>query len=243
MGSLTNLLKWKKTITILDKNGKPVFGEDGKPRKVYMRVVGDQALKESYSIARVVSAEKRKRLRDTNSMDYKTEVDIFEGASKEATIQSIKIANASVWTSQAMSVVVRPDEIGLETVAADPDAPTLEEQEKCDALNKEQNEKYVQSLQEYVLQQSNILETELALMSEEELKEVAKKAQIDNIPLGAFLERVQMEKTWRGCFDDEKHTVHSFDNFEDFIDLETHIKAQLISEYTKLEFTGEDAKN
>lgn len=243
MGSLTNLLRWKKTLELTDNQGKPIRGADGKPKKVYLRVVGDRDLKEAYIIARAASADRRKALRDKTSLEYKTEVDIFDEASRQDCINAINMSNATSWTSQAMSIIVRPEEVNLDDVAVDPDAPTLEEQEKCDALNKEQNEAYMKEIQYYVVHQSETLEAQLKLLDDAGLKEVAKNAQENIGPLAIFMERLQVEKTWRGCFDDEKHTTHTFEGVEDYLDLDTVIKNQILSAYTQLEITGEDAKN
>jgi len=243
MGSLINLLKWKTTVTLHDSKGKPILGEDKTPRKVYMRIIGDNALKEVYKKARLASSEKRKELANVTSEAYKTEVDIFDGVTREECINAIKIANATGWTNEAMSVVTRGDEVEIDSVAADPDAPSLEEQEKCDALNKEVDEKYISDIQAYVLQKSAELDAELSKLDQKGLELVAHKAQATIIPLMVFMERMQIEKTWRGCYDDEKHTIPSFSSLEEFLETDTGIKEQLTSAYTKLEISGDDIKN
>jgi hypothetical protein len=66
---------------------------------------------------------------------------------------------------------------------------------------------------------------------------------IDVLPLEKFMYTLQVEKTWRACYDDEKHTVRSFDDADDFIVSVAVIKDQLIKEYANLEVSGEDVKN
>ena len=65
VSGLSDLFKYKKEIPI--KNPKT-----GKVKtKVWIRLLGDDDIKEAYKISRVASAAKRASLRDENSLDYK----------------------------------------------------------------------------------------------------------------------------------------------------------------------------
>ena len=68
MGKLADLLRWKKEVTLRDKNGK-------KLETVYLRVIGDNDMQEIYRSARITSADRRKNLRDPESEDYRDNVE------------------------------------------------------------------------------------------------------------------------------------------------------------------------
>jgi len=243
MGSLSSLLRWKKTIELVDQNKKPILDADGKPKKVYMRIIGDQDLKEAYAEARVASSNKRAALRDPETNDYRMEVGIFEDASEEECVEAIRAAQAANWTQQAMSNVVRPDEVEIEAIAADPDAPTLEEQEKLDIANKEQDQKYLEEIQAYTLQKNKELEDTLSDMTLAQKRELAKGAMTNIQPLYMFMQTLTIEKVWRSCWDDPTFKIRSFDSAQDFKDTVDVIQKQLLEAYSNLEVEEDKVKN
>jgi hypothetical protein len=48
---------------------------------------------------------------------------------------------------------------------------------------------------------------------------------------------------YKATFEDEKCTKLAFDNFAEFQDCATKLKAQLLAAYTELEIGGEELKN
>src|SRR6185295_9691243 len=180
MGTLSELMRWKSELVLLTPDGKEL-------KKVYLRIIGDNDLQESYRLARVASAEKRKRLRDVDSVDFKDEVLSWNDATEDECKALIRAARENHWGSQAFSAVVRPDEAKISEVAIDPDAPTLEEQEKLDTINKEIDEKYAKDLEEYVATKRTELEAELDQLKIEDLRVLAQAETVVVLPLTVFM--------------------------------------------------------
>lgn len=236
MGTLSQLLRWKTDLSLKGPDGKEI-------RKVWIRVIGDHDLQEAYKLARIASAEKRAKLRDIDSIEFKDEVLTWKDASPEECKDLIRAARENHWTAQALSAVVRGDEVKMSEIAIDPDAPTLEEQEKYDAANKEVDEKYRKDIEEYVAQKKVELVTELDALSIEDLRRVAQAEAVVLLPLTIFMNELIDQKVWRAVYEDKDMTIHGFDSVEDYRQTPSIIREQLVAAYAELEKGMDDLKN
>lgn len=237
MGKLSELLRWKRTIKLVNPTDASIV------EIVYMRIIGDYDLQESYKLARLASEQKRARLRDVDSDDFKDQIASFKDATEEECKALIQAARESAWTSQALSAVVRPDEVKLSEIAVDPDAPTLEEQEKLDAANREVDAKYQQDLQDFVEQKRKELQGELAQLSVEQLRTLSQAEAIVLLPLTTYFNTLTVEKTWRSVYVDEAMTERGFDSADDFMQMLEPLRNQLLEAYSELEEAAGDIKN
>lgn len=238
MGSLSNLFKYKKQIDIMD-----IDNPEKVAQKVWIRLLGDEDLKESYRWARIVSAHKRKVLRDETSVEYLDETAQLEGAEVETLIAIILAANENVFETEAQAVVERKDLPKIEEIAVQPDAPQLEEQERLDQMIEEIEKEYEQSLKDYVETKLNESRAALKEMPYDDVVKLAKKDLSNIQALDAFVTELNEQKAYRGTYDDEACKVRSFDSIEDFKSANSLLKAQVIEEYGKLEVRGDDIKN
>lgn len=236
MGKLSQLLRWKREVQLKGPDNEIL-------ETVYMRIIGDWDLQESYRLARVASAAKRERLRDIDTDDFKDQIATFNDADESVCKELIRVAREAGWTSQALSTIVRPDEIKLSEVAIDPDAPTLEEQEKVDKENAELEEKYQQELQDFVAQKRKELEAEISKLSIEQLRVLAQAEATVWLPLTAYINELTDEKTWRSVYTDKEMTVHGFDSITEFREMMEPLRMQLIAAYAELEESVGDIKN
>ncbi len=236
MGKLSDLLRWKKSLTLVSPDGKEV-------ETIWLRVISDYDLAEAYKMARVASANKRERLRDVDSTDHKDEVLAFNSATEDECKALIRAANENAWTSQALSTVVRGDEVKLSEVAIDPDAPTLEEQEKVDKANKEVDEEYQKALEEFVESKRKELEGKLNNMTLEEMRMLAMAEATVLLPITTYYRELTDEKTWRGVYRDKEFTQRGFDSVEDFREMLEVLREQIIVAYAELEAGLDDLKN
>lgn len=236
MGTLSKLLRWNKDITLKDEKGNDL-------KKVWLRVISDYDLQEAYKIARIASAAKRARLRDVDSNDFKDEVMAFQEATADECKGLIRASRENAWTSQAFSAVVRPDEIKLSEIAVDPDAPTLEEQEKHDILNKEVDDKYQKEIQDYVDQKKIELEADLNNLELSDLQLLAQTEATVLLPLTAFMNELIDQKTWRSVYEDKEFQIRGFDSVEDFRETREILRNQLTQAYTELEAGLDEVKN
>ena len=236
MGSISSLLKWKKPLSLKDQKGRAV-------KEVWLRVLDDTDLQAAYRDARLASAAKRAELRDTKSKAYKDDVLIIDEATREQCIELIRAARGNSFTSDAFSNVVRPDLPKLEDIAVDPDAASLEEQEKFDKAVFDTEKEYRKAIDDYVVQRLETLDAELAAMKDKDLREVAKDETSNVIALSFFLSRVLDEKCWRSVWEDEKFKIRGFDSYEDWDKTDAILKQQIREAYQQLEVDPDDLKN
>lgn len=237
MASLDDLLKYKEKVVL--KN--PRTGKNLKT--VWVRVLGDDDLKESFRLARIVSAAKRAALRNPESDVYKDEILALREESRENLEQWILTSRENIFSNEAPVVVVREDLPDIETIAAQPDAPTLEEQERLDEETNKVNDKFREAVEDYIKTKLEEVKAELAALSQEELIEKATEEYINIQSLQAFLEEVTQQQAYRGTYIDEECKTRGFSSFDAFKNSATSIKQQLIDAYRSLEIGNDEIKN
>lgn len=236
MSKISELLRWKKKVDLVDEKGNFLA-------TVYLRVIGDTDLQEAYKLSRLASSKKRAALRNVDTIDYQDEILTFKDASEEECKALIKAARGNNWVSEAYSVVVRPDEVKLSEVAIDPDAPTLEEQEKLDIENKKIDDKYQEDLDAYMKQKEVELDADLATLDLEALRVLAQVEATQILPLTVFINELQDEKTWRACYNDKEYKERAFTSLAEFRETKEFLRNQLIAAYQELEVGVEQIKN
>lgn len=243
MGKLTNLLRWKKRVTLTDRTGEPLKDEKGNPVIVWVRIIGDEDQQEAYRMSRIKSYEVRMKLRDESTPDYKDTILPIQNAAKEVAIELVRASRGNNFTAEALANVERPELPTLAEIAIDPDAPTLEEQEKVDQAVLDTETKYQEAVQEYIKTRVAELEAELEAMSLEDIRKEAMVETANAMALSAFLTEVQDEKVWRAIYQDEACTKRAVDSVEEFRALHSTVKAQLINAYNDLELSPDEIKN
>lgn len=240
---IADLLRWRNSVQLKDPDGNPILDSKGQPVTVYLRVIGDDDLQNAYKVARVISSDTRKKLRDKESIEFKDQVEPIREATKEECIQLIKTARTQNFDALAYSNIERPDPVELEEIAEDPDAPTLEEQEKLDAANAAQDEEFQKALKEYRETKERELEEELNQKPLEELRTQAEEEVSNITSLALFLQAVQDYKMIYACYNDKTFKERSFDSIEEYRSTHTVIKDQLAEAYFRLEAGTGDLKN
>lgn len=236
MGSLSDLFKFKKQIDIVDPNTGEVMS------RPWIRVLGEDDLKEAYRWARIASSERRAKLRDTESVEYRDEIAQLDGVPKENLVAIILAAREQEFSNEAQMTVVRKELPKLEDITERADAPSLEDQEKLDRLTEEVDKEYETELQEYV--NTKIEETGNMLMErpQDEILKFAKGDLANIEAMEVFVSELNQWKGYLGTFDDKECKIKSFDSIEDFRDSHGSVKNQVISAYQQLELGGDDVK-
>jgi len=245
---IADLLKWRDVVTLkneqgeeIDETGQPT--EEGKGVKVYLRVIGDFDLSESYRLARLASAEKRRNLEDKTSTDWQEATRPIKEATAEQATVLIKQARSSNLEAEARANVPRPDLPDIEEFAVDPDAASLAEQEKLEAAIEKIDEDYEKAVSDYIETRTTIIEAELATHSLEELRDLAMDEIGTVLALGEFYAELFDQKTARACYLDKTCKEKAFDTVDEFKSTASIIKGQLIDAYIKLEQGSSDVKN
>lgn len=236
MGSLSDLLRYKQKVDLKNEQDEVIA-------TVWLKIIGDHDIQDSYKLGRVASAKKRAILRDTTSNDYIDEIEVFENASKEECIATIVAGRSSNFTAEAISANSREELPTLRDVAVDPDAPQLEEQEQLQFLKLQREIDYQKKIDEYVETRTTELRAELETKDLDKLREEAKEQAINILALTEFVEVVSEQKTWRAVFEDEECKKHAFASVNEFRNLHQLIKNQLILAYQQLEINPTEIKN
>lgn len=237
---LVDLLRWSKEVVLKDGAGQPII-QNGHEVKVWMRIIGDQDLEDSYKAARAASRRHRKFLQNRDSDEFMAGISIILEADHETC--KILVSNGYVrnFNSEAFANVERPELPKIEEIAIDADAPTLEEQERLDTLTEEVNKGYLDALDQYVTTKKDALSSELDLLSLEDIRERAIEAMVDVLSMEVFLKELDMQKTSRSVYMDKTFKESAFDDVEDFRQFK--LNDFLISEYSALELNSDDVKN
>lgn len=236
MVSILDLFKYKKPLDIKDDKGETTL-------TVWIRVLGDWDLDQSYRMGRIASAKVRKELRDTTSDEYFAEISIVEEGSEEDLIALVRQSKQTDFYSQAQSAVDREDLPKIEDFAVDPDAPTLEEQEEKDMAELQRELTYQTKLREFVETKNLEIENELKALERNALVDEARKALVNLRALSAFIDEVIDQKVFRGTYLDKECKNRAFKEYEDYLNEHSSVKNQLREAYQALEMNPDEIKN
>ncbi len=235
MARLSDLLRYKKEVPIII-NGKQLA-------TVWVRVIGDADLQDAYRAGRIASSRKRKSLKDSTTEEYQDELGPIDTAEAVELINLICTSRQREFESLADVEIERPDQPELDTVAVDADAPTLEEQEKFDALLLKVETDYQQAKKDYVQNRLTALRAEFEQTDIEMLRDMAKVETTNLLSLTSFLTEVQDQKTFRSVYSDKLCKQREFESIEEFRDTKAEIRDILYQAYADLEINGDDVKN
>lgn len=237
MASLIDLLRYKKEFIVRD----PRTGAEIK--KIWLRILGDMDMNQAYKAARLASSAKRAALRDPETDDYKDEVLGLSALSREDLTDIIRAARLTNVANEALSSVVRPEGPTIEEVAADPDAPSLEELEKLDHLDDDIEKQYQIALDEYIKTRTLEVTALLAGMSDEEILKTAQESVSVVVPFGVFMTELGAQKALYGTFQDKDCKIREFQSTEEFFQLPKSVQEFITQSMDSLEISSSEIKN
>lgn len=236
MGKLVDLLRYKTSVILVDeRTGK-------KLEEVWVRLIGDEDLRESFKYARIASSAKRKILQDSESVDARDDLAQLMEQGREELIEIIVAARENNISNEATVRVDREDLPEIEDIAKIPDAPTLLEQERLDERIEEVEKDYEEQVADYIKTKSNEVRASLKDQDFDSLVKTAAAELINIQALQAFIDELNDQKIFRGTYTDKLCKVKGFDSMEEVKQTNLSIKAQLIQAYTGLEMSGEELK-
>ena len=230
MSKLGNLFRWSKKVEI--KDGDTVLDT------VYIRLVGDNDYQGARNIALRHSKELRVKLRDSETLEHKTNLGDLDSLTKDDLVLGITVGEITDYRDEALVTIPEKEAPQL------PDDATLEQQEEHETLMVELRDARVQAIMEFMEKRSDEKKIELdALDSVDELRALYTHS-IINIKCGEEFTRIFREyQVFSGTFKDKGLKGLAFDSFEEFSDCSPQLKTVLLSEYISLEMSGEELKN
>lgn len=236
MATLDDLLRYKDKVVLKNQKGKTI-------KTAWVKVLGDEDVKEAFRASRLASAAHRALLRNKETDTYKDERAAIEEQTREQHIELILASKENVFANEAPLIVPREDLPEMEEVSAMPDAPTLEEQERLDTAIEELDNKFRNALEEYIQTKLNEVKAEIEEKSDEEVLEMAWVEYVNIEALRAFMEELANQQGFRGTFEDEACKKKGFSSVEGFKNAHASIKNQIINAYKELELSNDDIKN
>lgn len=237
MANIADLLKYKDELVITHPtNGKILW-------KGWIKILGDESIKEAYKYSRIVSAQKRATLRDKNSSEYKDEVESIAEQDKQDLLDLIMASQENDFTRESVAAVIREELPKIEEIAQEPDAPSLEEQEILDQEETNTQQEFLKAIDDYVTRRKEELQGRLSKLSHKELIAMAQEEITKVAPMQAFLSELNDQRGFRSTFIDKECKTRAFKSIEDYKDAHSVVKSQIIDAYNKLEMGPDDIKN
>lgn len=224
--SLADLFRWNSEVEIKDHKGRPVA-------KVYMRVVGDKDLGKARVFALRKSSELRKALKTEGSDEYEAYIGALDTDDRERLEIGAKILQTSDIASIARrnAVVKYPPE--------PPSDATLEEQEAYQKAVDEFPDKYTELVQKEMEKLLKKEEKRIAKLSIEELIDEYKNGTINYVCQQEMSRSFTDMCIFLGTYKDSEYSKKYFGSYDEYDNLATEVKDQLIDAYSLLE-TGMD---
>lgn len=229
--NIEKLFRWGSSVDLMDEYGN-------KKLSVYVRLVGDAELNRARVSAIRRSAEFRNKLKDPKSEERFVFIDNVIAV----------IDDRDEFINKILLLEIRPI---TQRVIREVDVP-LPREPKSDALLEEQEE-YQKKVDEYPSTKNTLIRTRVTDAVEKDRIELEKK----DIP---FLKKVyedliiselceqEMVKRFRdycvyfATFEDESCSKKIFNDFEEYDNLPSHLKEQLLVTYSGLEINVDELK-
>lgn len=226
---ISKLFNWGKKIDVLDDRGQNLFS-------CHMRLIGDAEINRARVLALRQSAELRRKLVDVTTEEnlaFIIPIDSFENDGLMSYIAAFKIRDFTKIASKQLDMPF-PKELKSDA--------SIEEQEKYQAAVDSYPQRYEDKLKDEV---GKLLDKELDKLrtqSKETLYEMYKKLVIDNLCETQMLESLRDYMVYFGTYRDDDYKVRLFKTFDEFDNLPSTIKNQLVDAYDTLEINVDDLK-
>lgn len=223
---ISKLFHWGDKFELSDKYGNPVL-------TVHMRLVGDAELNRSRVFAIRKSAELRKKLKDINSEEYMA---FIQDVEDDGLIDLILMFKVREFTQQASRMI----------------KPKLPKEPKSDA-DLEDLERYQEEVDTYADRRFKEIAEEVERMSNDARKLLEKESvewlrkEYKRLLINEFCEQEMVQRFKESCafygtFKDADYKVRLFESFEQFDNLPSEIKTQLLDNYSMLEINIDSLK-
>lgn len=224
---ISKLFTWGKKFEITSNTGKI---------DVYIRLIGDEDLNKARVYALRKSSELRKKLKEKDSDERLAYIPDIEYYDKDLLVEQLVLFRVKELATEAVS------ELQF-NIPKEPDSRAgLEEQEKYQELiDKFPEEREVQ-IRKHIEQRVDKERELYKSKSLEELYRELERSLINQACESEMVIRFREMCTYFGTYSDEKFKKRFFSNLEQFSNLPSQIKNELMDSYLTLEISGEELK-
>lgn len=233
--SIKDLFTYKKEVVVENREGQKA--------SIWVRLLGEFDLNESYKLSRIASTNKRVVLRNSESTEYADEIFPLAELTREELTSMILGARRNRITAEAFVKVDREELPKIEEIAIEPDAPSLEEQEILDQKSAQQVLDYEEKIDNYT---ETRLREESSLLVDKTDAEIIKSAQdemVNILPLQSFFAELSAQKGYRGAYSDKECRQRVFSSVDEFKNADNSLRKQITDAYNALEVGSDDIKN
>ncbi len=228
--SIEKLFHWGKEFELFDRYNNIT-------EKVWMRLVGDAEINRARVFAIRKSADLRKQLKDPDS-DYRIAFvsAIYDIVDQEHLIKLIGYLQTKKFSQDAVR------DIRFPSIKEPKSTATLEEQEQYQAQVDAYEQKRQEKLTQYVVARLEESEQELKGKDLSVLQKQYEKLMIDELCENEMVEKFRDCCVYFGTYRDEAFRERYFKEFDEFANLPTEFKDQLVENYTGLEVNVQELK-
>lgn len=226
---ISKLFQWGQKFNLKDRFGKEVLD-------VYVRLIGDAELNRSRVYALRSSAQLRLKLKDENSDERVAYIPHPSTMTKDELINALVLFHNKALTLKAFADIKA-------NLPVEPDSDaSLEEREKYQEAVDNFPIKREEEIREFVQKEIDVEKERLSKIKVEKLYSEYEKFLIDQVCEGHMIDKFREACAFYGTYKDEEYKERLLDSMEDFENIPTEIKNQLIQFYLVLEIGGEDLK-
>ena len=213
------LFKWGTSMNLETPQGTVV---------VWLKLLGDADVNKARIFALRRSAEMRRKMADLESDERIALIPVLDTESKDKVVEVLLTLTVKAIADTANKAVEIKYPSDLKSSAS------LEEQEKYQQLVDDFPD-YVAELHKKAMEKAVAKERKrLKRLSMEKLEVLYVTSLTDNASEAEMYRAFQDRSVWMACYQDENYILPMFAEFDDFINLPTEIKNQLVEFYGTL---------
>ena len=226
---ISKLFEWSGKFNIQDKMGSSLID-------VYIRLAGDAEVNRARVYGLRKSAELRRKLRTKDSDERLAYIPDIDSADKELFIENIILYESRDLANQALNDIRPP-------LPTEPKSgASLERQEQYQAEVDKYPEKLDKDIRKYVEKHISGRRDDLLKKTKEEVYKIYETHRINEVCEVEMIMKFREMSAYFGTYLDKDFTRKLTESFEEFENLPTVIKDQIVEDYLSLEIGGEDLK-
>ena len=208
----------------------------GQARTVYIRLVGDSELSRARIYALRKSAEMRKKLRTPGSDENVAYIPDFEVITDPELVQGLLALSIKELASKAVSEVKIP-------LPIEPDSDaTLEQQEAYQQEVDEYPVRREMAIREYIEKELLKEQKKWQKLDKQKLYDIYVTSAVNQLCEMEMLESFRKMCAFFGTYEDDSFENRVFSDIEEFDNLPSNVKEQLMNNYLELDIEGEVLK-
>lgn len=227
---ISKLFNYGDKFVLTDRKGNTIV-------TAFIRLVGDAELNRARVFALRCSSDLRNKLRDKESEESKAYViRDYDELTDSDIIEMISSYSYQTLAKEALNLTNIP--LPKEPVS---DAP-LEEQEKYQKEVDDYPLARMNAIRDKMDELINKLKKELKKKNREELIKEYETVLMNNLCEQEMLSKFREMCAYFGCYKDKNYKVRMFSSYEEFENIPTDIKKQIIENYSSVELNSDELK-